>query len=85
MRSGLAAISALILLTSGWKQESRKPGVFALRHATLSVDPSNPVTGTLVLRGGLIEAVGADAPIPADAEVIDAAGLHVYQIGRAHV
>jgi imidazolonepropionase-like amidohydrolase len=80
MRSGFLALTVLAGLLSGGKQEAatRKPGVYALRNATLSVDPATPVTGTLVLRGGLIEAVGAEAPVPADAEVIDAAGLHVY-------
>jgi imidazolonepropionase-like amidohydrolase len=34
--------------------------------------------GTVIIRGGLIEAVGANASIPADATVVDAAGKHVY-------
>jgi hypothetical protein len=34
--------------------------------------------GTLVIRDGLIEAVGAGIPIPKDAEVIDGAKLSVY-------
>src|SRR5688572_3093181 len=80
MRSGLAALFALVVLAPGWKQDaaSRKPGVFALRNATLALDPASTLTGTLVLRGGLIEAAGTEAPIPADAEIIDATGLHVY-------
>ncbi len=35
-------------------------------------------TGTVVLRDGVIEAVGAGLTIPADAQVIDGKGLTVY-------
>lgn len=34
--------------------------------------------GTIIVRNGLIESVGAQAPAPADARVIDGAGLNVY-------
>ena len=34
--------------------------------------------GTIVIRNGLIDAVGANVATPADAQVIDAAGLTVY-------
>ena len=34
--------------------------------------------GTIVIRGGTIAAVGANVPVPADAEVIDADGADVY-------
>ena len=34
--------------------------------------------GTVIIRNGLIEAVGADIPIPGDARVIDATGMTVY-------
>src|SRR5262249_32265389 len=34
--------------------------------------------GTVVIRDGLIVAVGADVPVPADARVIDATGMTVY-------
>lgn len=34
--------------------------------------------GTVVVRNGLIEAVGADVKVPADAKVFDGAGLTVY-------
>ena len=34
--------------------------------------------GTVVIRGGLIVAVGADVPVPADARTIDATGMTVY-------
>ena len=34
--------------------------------------------GTVIIRNGLIEAVGFDIPIPGDARVIDAIGMTVY-------
>ena len=34
--------------------------------------------GTIVIRGGTIAAVGADVPVPAGAEVIDATGADIY-------
>lgn len=81
MRVLLTGLVALLLISSGWKQEagSRKLGVFALRNATIALDATTTVErATLVLRGGLIESVGAEVLVPADAEVIDAAGLYVY-------
>jgi imidazolonepropionase-like amidohydrolase len=51
----------------------------AITNATI-----HPVTrpvidrGTIVIRGGKIEAVGANVQVPAGAKIIDAAGAHVY-------
>jgi imidazolonepropionase-like amidohydrolase len=55
------------------------PTSIAIRNAKI-VPVSGPAfdRGTVVLRGGLIESVGANASIPADAEVIDGTGLTVY-------
>src|SRR5262245_30465965 len=81
MRVLLAAFLALALAAPGGVQESgsKKPGVFALRNATLALDAATTIEkGSIVLRGGFIEAAGAEAPIPADAEIIDATGLYVY-------
>lgn len=55
------------------------PGVYAISGGT--VHPvSGPAieNGVVVIRGGLIEAVGANVAVPADATVIDAKGKHVY-------
>jgi imidazolonepropionase-like amidohydrolase len=55
------------------------PGVYAVTGGTVHPVSGAPVpNGTVVIRDGLIEAVGANIPIPADATVIDAAGSHVY-------
>jgi imidazolonepropionase-like amidohydrolase len=55
------------------------PFAYAIRGARIVTAAGAPVaSGTIVLRGGLIEAVGADVSAPSDARVIDGAGLTVY-------
>src|SRR5881628_969003 len=55
------------------------PGVFAITGGTVHPvsGPAIP-NGVVIIRGGLIEAVGANLAIPADATVVDAKGGHVY-------
>ncbi|MGA2601553.1 MAG: amidohydrolase family protein [Bryobacteraceae bacterium] len=55
------------------------PSAIAIRNARI-VPVSSPAIakGTVVLRNGLIEAVGAEIPIPSDAWVIEGDGLTVY-------
>ncbi len=55
------------------------PRTLAIRNAKI-VTVSGPVLskGTVVVRNGLIEAVGANAPIPAGAWIIDGEGMTVY-------
>lgn len=58
---------------------SAAPGVYAIVGGTVHRASGPPVqNGTVLIRGGLIEAVGTAIAIPADATVIDAKGLHVY-------
>ncbi|MGA8143775.1 MAG: amidohydrolase family protein [Candidatus Acidiferrales bacterium] len=55
------------------------PGVYAIKGAKVYTISGPPIeNGTVVIRGGKIAAVGADIPIPADAQIIDAAGLELY-------
>lgn len=63
------------LAVCAWAQGN----VVAVRNATIH-PASGPAieNGTLVVRNGLIEAVGASVNVPADAWVIDGKGLHVY-------
>jgi imidazolonepropionase-like amidohydrolase len=73
----VASAAVLLALAAGAARADRAP-VFALvggRVATVS----GPVheSGTVVIRDGLIEAVGAGIPVPPDARVIDAKGLVV--------
>ncbi len=58
---------------------AQAPGTYALRDARI-VRVSGPVIehGTIVVRDGLIEAVGENIAPPADAWVVDCKGLTVY-------
>src|SRR5262245_23910467 len=52
---------------------------YAIRGGTVVTVTGATITkGVVVIRNGLIESVGADIPIPADARVIDATGMFVY-------
>ncbi|AXJ01203.1 Imidazolonepropionase [Cyclonatronum proteinivorum] len=55
------------------------PAVFALTNATIVTTPGSVISsGTLVIRDGVIEAVGANVRVPADARVFDLDGKTVY-------
>ena len=55
------------------------PAVFALTNLRIVTEPGKTIDkGTIVLRDGVIEAVGADVKPPADARVIDLAGKTAY-------
>lgn len=74
---GLPHIVALTLMVGG--AHAQAPTTLAIRDAKIV-----PVTGaaidkgTVVIRDGLIAAVGANAAIPAGAWIIDGTGLTVY-------
>jgi imidazolonepropionase-like amidohydrolase len=70
-------VPALLLLCA-WAFAGN-PRTLAIRNAKI-VTVSGPVLGkgTVVVRNGLIEAVGADVPIPAGAWIIDGEGMTVY-------
>ena len=55
------------------------PAVFALTNLRIVTEPGKSIEkGTIVLRDGVIEAVGADVQPPADARTIDLAGNTAY-------
>ena len=55
------------------------PGVYAITGATVHpVGDPEIQNGVVIVRDGLIEAVGANLAIPADAATIDVKGMHVY-------
>ena len=68
-----------ILLLLGGSALADTPAVLAIRNARV-VTVSGPVIpkGTVVVRDGLIEAVGANVTPPADAWVVEGEGLTVY-------
>jgi imidazolonepropionase-like amidohydrolase len=54
-------------------------GVFAIRNARIvTVSGADIENGTVVIRNGKIEAVGANVSVPAGAQSIDGRGLSVY-------
>ncbi|HEX8254965.1 MAG TPA: amidohydrolase family protein, partial [Thermoanaerobaculia bacterium] len=72
-------ITAVLLFLAAPALFADAPGVYAITGGTVHPvsGPAIP-NGVVVIRGGLIEAVGAKASIPADATVIEANGAHVY-------
>ncbi|HJP94389.1 MAG TPA: amidohydrolase family protein [Pyrinomonadaceae bacterium] len=54
-------------------------GIFAIRNARIvTVSGPDIENGTVVIRDGKIDAVGADVSVPAGAQTIDGHGLSVY-------
>lgn len=74
---GVACLITTMSLSAA--DSSALPGIYAIRDATIVIRPGTTIeNGTVVIRDGLIEAVGKRVQIPADAVVIDGAGAHVY-------
>lgn len=71
----VAVLLFLLAATAG----ADAPGVYAITGGTLHPVSGPAISnGTLVIRQGLVEAVGANVSIPLDAAVIDVKGAHVY-------
>src|SRR5436190_989125 len=72
-------VPAVVTAQIGVQRERNRPDVYAITNARI-VPVSSPAIerGTLVVRNGIIAAVGANVPVPADARTIDGAGLTVY-------
>ena len=79
----------LILVSTGLAQQIGNPttqqgvtparGIYAIRNAHIvTVSGPDIDNGTLVVRDGKIESVGANVSAPSGAETIDAHGLWVY-------
>src|ERR1051325_3636881 len=70
-------VTALLLFCACAFAEA--PSTMAIRNAKI-VTVSGPVIakGTVVVRNGLIEAVGENVAVPADAWVVEGEGLTVY-------
>src|SRR5437868_9100106 len=55
------------------------PAIFALTNLRIVSEPGKVIDkGTIVVRDGVIEAVGADVRPPSDARVVDLAGKTAY-------
>lgn len=75
----LALITGFATSTMAQLGERAIPGVYAITNARV-VPVSGPALdrATIVVRDGLISAVGSSVSAPADARIIDGAGLTVY-------
>lgn len=75
LRFSIAIFAFLALNLSS----NAQTGSYAITNATIvTVSGANISNGTVVIRNGLIESVGASAKVPADAKVFDGKGLTVY-------
>jgi imidazolonepropionase-like amidohydrolase len=72
-------LTAVLLFLLAPLLRADAPGVYAITGGTIHPvsGPAIP-NGTLLIRQGLVEAVGANVSIPADAAIVDVKGAHVY-------
>jgi imidazolonepropionase-like amidohydrolase len=69
----------LVCLVTSTYVFAERPRIYALTNAKIVVAPGKVINkGTIVLRDGLIEAVGENISIPADAVEIDSNGKTIY-------
>jgi len=75
----LAALGIYASVLGVQRADNLRPSVFAIRDARVVPESGKVLPkATVVIRDGLIEAVGADVKVPADALAIDGTGLTVY-------
>ena len=78
-RRFVAFVVLVIPLLVSLSTHADAPGVYAVTGGTVHTVSGAPIpNGTVVIRDGLIESVGANVAIPPDATIIDVAGSHVY-------
>lgn len=78
-RAQWIAAAAIAVLGFPGASRAEGPRVYAIRGARIVTAAGATITsGTVVMREGLIEAVGADVRVPEEARVIDGSGLTVY-------
>ena len=79
MRLLLPALAVVILFTASDVSAQYEGRTYAITDARLVTLTGQVIeNGTIVLRGGLIEALGADVSPPADAVLIDGDSMTVY-------
>ena len=72
-------VAACALLAALSSARASRPRIYAITGGTVAAAPGRTLEGaTVVLRDGLIEAVGRDVRVPDDAVTIDAKGMFVY-------
>ena len=74
-----AAVLGTVALALPAQAAAQEGGTFAVQGAMIHTVADGVIeNGTIVLRDGRIIAVGRDVEIPADAEIIDGEGKHVF-------
>ncbi len=75
----LTALAPALRAQLGVQKERNVPYVYAITNARIVTAPGQVIPkGTIVIRNGLITAVGPTAAVPGDARTVDANGLTVY-------
>ena len=78
-RSVAAIIATATVLAGPLAAQSRVPDAYAITNARIVPGTGATIArGTVVVRNGLIAAVGPNVAVPADARIVDASGLTVY-------
>lgn len=73
----LTFLSAQIEPVKGLRKNP--PRVWFLKNAVVHTEPGNTIeNGSVLLRDGIIQAVGSDMAVPSDASVVDLGGAHLY-------
>ncbi|HEV3383544.1 MAG TPA: amidohydrolase family protein [Gemmata sp.] len=72
-------VFALMALPVSAQNPAERPAAYAIRDAQVVIEPGTVLPkATVVIRDGLIVAVGEDVPIPADAVVTEGKGMTLY-------
>ncbi|MBC7797696.1 MAG: amidohydrolase family protein [Pyrinomonadaceae bacterium] len=73
------ALFATVFFAANANAQTNQVETYAITNARIEIVSGVPIEkGSIVIRNGLIESVGANVRIPADARVIDGSGLTVY-------
>jgi imidazolonepropionase-like amidohydrolase len=76
LRAGAILVAAVLVVATS---HADAPFAYAIKGGRIVTAAGTPLaSGTIVIRDGRIERVGADADVPPDAVVIEGAGLTVY-------
>jgi imidazolonepropionase-like amidohydrolase len=79
VRMSIRRLSLFLVLFAAAIAYADAPGVYAITGGTVHpVSGADIPNGTVIIRGGLVEAVGANVAVPADATLIDVKGGHIY-------
>src|SRR5580698_1912908 len=69
----------LLALPVSAQNQADRPSAYAIRDAQVVIEPGTVLPkATVVIRDGLIVAVGEDVPIPPDAVVTEGKGMTLY-------